>query len=191
MRAQPAFPPASDGLTSRPLELFQGRGGCRLAGGCELLRRQLRLEPIEGRTGGVGVGRGQLLVTQREREDHGGPLLFRGIVREAGADPAQCKELERDGLRGVRTLERLAEALACLGAVSERERREADAAEHRDHSPAVVDLGKGLVAGPPEPQGLGVVTQPERAQARAAERVARSAGLADGREQVVCLHVQS
>ena len=129
-------------------------------------------------------------MTHREREDHGGPLLFRGIFREARADPAQCEELERDGLRGVRTLERLAEALARLGAVSERERREADAAERRDHPPAVVDLREGLVAGAPEPQGLGVVAQPERAQARAAERVARSAGVTDGREQVVRLHVQ-
>ena len=111
-------------------------------------------------------------MTHREREDHGGPLLFGGIFGEARADPAECKELERDGLRGVRTLERLAEALARLGDVSERERREADAAERRDQPPAVVDLGEGLVAGPPEPQGLGVVAQPERAQARAAERVA-------------------
>ena len=57
-----------------------------------------------------------------EREDHGGPLLFRRIFREVRADPAQCKELERDGLRGARTFERLAEALVRLGDVSERER---------------------------------------------------------------------
>ena len=40
----------SDGLACRPLELFQRRGGGRLAGGCELFGRQFRFEPIEGRT---------------------------------------------------------------------------------------------------------------------------------------------
>ena len=42
-----------------------------------------------------------------------------------------------------------------------------------------------------EPQGLGVVTQPERAEARAAEGVACPAGVTDGREQLVRLRVQS
>jgi len=42
-----------------------------------LLRRQLRLEPIEGRAGGEGVGRGELLVTDRECED---PKLGLGVV---------------------------------------------------------------------------------------------------------------
>ena len=79
----------------------------------------------------------------------------------------------------MRTFERLAEALARLGAVSERQRREADPAERRDHAPAVVDLGERLVAGAPEPQRLRVVAQPERAEARAAERVAGSAGVPD------------
>src|SRR6266446_3636637 len=91
----------------------------------------------------------------------------------------------------MRTIERSAEALARLGAISKRERGEADAAERRDHPPAVVDLREGLIAGAPEPQGLGVVAQPERAQARAAERVARSPRLADGREQFVRGQVQS
>jgi hypothetical protein len=77
----------------RPLELFQRRGGGGSAGSCELLCRQLRLEPIEGRTGGEGVGRGKLLVTQREREDHRRTLLFGGIVRDAGADPARERTL--------------------------------------------------------------------------------------------------
>src|SRR5438067_11981413 len=91
----------------------------------------------------------------------------------------------------MRTIERSAEALARLRAVSERERCEADAAERRDQSPAVVALGEGVVAGASEPQGLGVVAQPERARTRAAERVARSPGLADGREQRVRGQVQS
>ena len=88
------------------------------------------------------------------------------------------------------TLERLAEAGPRFAAISKRERGEADAAERRDHSPAVVDLREGLVASAPEPQGLGVVTQPERAQARAAEGVACSAGVTDGREQLVRLLMQ-
>jgi len=71
-------------------------------------------------------------VTQRELEDHCGPLLFSGIFGEARADPAEREELERDGLRGVRPFECLAETLARLGAVSERECRKADAAERRD-----------------------------------------------------------
>src|SRR5712691_1712149 len=91
----------------------------------------------------------------------------------------------------MRTIERSTEALTRLGAVSERERCEADAAERRDKPPAVVALGEGLVAGASEPQGLGVVAQPERAQARAAERVPQSCGVTDGREQVVRFHVQS
>ena len=62
----------------------------------------LMIEPIEGRAGGEGVGRGQLLVTHREREDHYRPLLLRWVFGEARADPAQCKKLERDGLRVVR-----------------------------------------------------------------------------------------
>jgi hypothetical protein len=130
-------------------------------------------------------------VTHRECEDHGGALLFGRIFGEARADAAQRKELERDGLRGVRTLECLAEALARLGDVSERECREGDAAERRDHPPAVVDLGEGFVAGPCEPQGLGVVAQSERAQARPAQRVAGSADLTDRREQVLSLQVQA
>jgi hypothetical protein len=143
----------------RPLELFNRRGGGRLAGGCELLRRQLGLEPLERRTGGVGVGRGQLLVANREREEHGGPLLFGAFFRETRADPAQCEadpaqceELQRDGLRTVGTLERVAKARARLGAVSDRQRREADAAERRDQSPAVVALGEGVVARASESQ---------------------------------------
>ena len=119
-------------LACRPLELFQRRGGGSSAGSCELLRRQLRLEPIEGRAGGEGVGRGQLLVTHREREDHDGPLLLRWIFGEARADPAQCKKLERDGLRVAGPLERIVEALARLSAVSERELGKTDAAERRD-----------------------------------------------------------
>src|SRR5690348_6807002 len=87
--------------------------------------------------------------------------------------------------------ERLLEALACLGAIPERERREADAAERRDHPPAVVALGERLVAGAREPQGLGVVAKSVRAVARAAERVAAPAGITEGREQLVRLHVQS
>ncbi len=47
------------------------------------------------------------------------------------------------------------------------------------------------MASAPELQGLGVVAQPERAQARAAERVPCPAGITDGREQLVRLHVQS
>ena len=130
-------------------------------------------------------------MANRERQEHGGPLLFGGFFRETRADPAQCEELQRDGLRTVGTLERVAEARARLGAVSDRQRGEADAAERRYQSPAVVALGEGVVAGAPEPQGLGVVAQPERARTRAAERVARSPGLADGREQFVRGQVQS
>ena len=151
---------SSDGSARRLLKLFQRRECGRLAGRCELRLWQFCLEPLERRAGGEGVGRGQLLVAYREREEHGGTLVFGGIFREARADPAQCKKLERDGLRGVRTFERVVEALASLGAVSEREGGEADAAERGDHPPAVVDLGEGLVAGAPEPQRLGVVTRP-------------------------------
>ena len=85
----------------RPRELFNRRGRGRFAGGCELLRRQLGFEPLERGTGGVGVGRGQLLVANREREEHGGSLLFGGFFGETRADPAQCEELQRDGLRTV------------------------------------------------------------------------------------------
>ena len=53
--------------------------------------------------------------------------------------------------------------LACLGAVPERECREANAAERGDQPPAVVALGERLVPGASEPQGLGIVTQSERA----------------------------
>ena len=42
---------------------------------------------------------------QREGEGYGGPLLFSRILGEASTDPAQCEELERDGLRGVRAFE--------------------------------------------------------------------------------------
>ena len=45
-----------------------------------------------------------------------------------------------------------------LDAAAERELREADPAERRDESPAVVGLAECLIAGAPEPQGLGVVT---------------------------------
>src|SRR5262249_14504472 len=90
----------------------------------------------------------------------------------------------------VRTLERLAEAHPRFGAIPKRERGEADAAERRDHPPAVIDLGEGLVASAPEAQGHGVVTKPERAQAGAAEGVPCSAGVTDGREQLVRLRVQ-
>ena len=113
----------------RPLELFNRRGGGRLAGCYKLLGRQFRLGPREGWARGEGVGRGELLVTQREREDRGGPLLLARIFGEARADPAQGKKLERDGLCGVRALERLVKPFACLGAVSQRECRKTDAAE--------------------------------------------------------------
>ena len=182
---------SSDGSARRPLKLFQRRECGRLAGRCELLLGQFCLEPLERRAGGEGVGRGQLLVTYREREEHGGALVFGGIFGEARADPAQCKKLEREGLRSVRTFERVAEVLARVGVVTEREGGEADAAERCDQPPAVVDLRERLVAVAPEPQRLGVVTQAERAQARAAERVAGSSGVTDGREQVVRRHVQS
>jgi hypothetical protein len=82
----------SGGPACRPLELFQRRGGGRLASGYELLGRQLHFEPIEGRAGGDGVGRGELLVSDRERKDHGGPLLFGRIFGEAGADPGECEK---------------------------------------------------------------------------------------------------
>src|SRR5205085_8290084 len=111
---------ASDGLAAgRPLKVFKRRGGGRFAGGCKLLGRQFGLEPREGRARGEGVGRGELLVTQREREDRSGLLLFRGVLGKARADPAQCKELERDGLTRDRTFECLVEVLARLGPVSE------------------------------------------------------------------------
>src|SRR5438132_6338454 len=90
----------------------------------------------------------------------------------------------------MRTLERLAEARPRFGAVSDRQRGEADAAERSDQPPAVVALGEGVVAGASEPQGLGIVAQPERARTRAAERVTRSPDLADGSEQFVRGQVQ-
>ena len=89
--------------------------------------------------------------------------------------PAEREQFERDRRRGVCPLECRAE-VARFVQVAERKRGKADTAERRDQSPAMVALGKGLVAGAPEPQGFGVVAQPERAQARAAERVARSPG---------------
>jgi hypothetical protein len=85
-----------------------------------LLGRQLRLEPIEDRAGSEGIGRGELVVTDREREDHGCPLPFGRIFGEAGADPAEREELERDRLLVARPLECLAEALTRLGGVSQR-----------------------------------------------------------------------
>src|SRR5690242_16898832 len=113
-------------------------------------------------------------MTQREGEGYGGPLLLSGIRGEASTNPAECKELERDGLSGMRALKRHFEALACLDAVPVRECRKADAAERRDQSPAVVALGERLVAGAREPQGLGVVAKSVCAVARATERIACS-----------------
>src|SRR5438128_12581781 len=106
-----------DELERAPDEILDARHGRRAPRGGELIGRELRLEPIKGRACGEGVRRGQLLVAQSEREEHGGPLLFRGLLCEARADPAQCEKLERQGLRGVRAVERLAEALVRLVAV--------------------------------------------------------------------------
>jgi hypothetical protein len=90
--------PSDELATGRPLEVFKRRGGGRFAGGCKLLGRQFGLEPRERRARGEGVGRGELLVTQREREDRG-VALFRVLPLDSASTSSAAKSPERVNAR--------------------------------------------------------------------------------------------